>query len=245
MPKKVLQSVTYGEEKIHFSVLENSDLSAKIRIHVYPNQSVEVETPSGETNTSIETAVRKRARWITRQLDEAKKARSYVLPREYISGETHFYLGRRYKLKIARNIDSPSHIKLIGGEIKINVRVNDPAAVKRRLVNWYHERAAKYIGGRLLAISNNTNWIASSPALKIVPMQKQWGSLSPEGVVHINPCLVRAPMDCIDYVLCHELCHFIERNHSNNFYRLLKMRLPDWEQRKAKLDGMAELLLAE
>jgi hypothetical protein len=74
-------------------------------------------------------------------------------------------------------------------------------------------------------------------------MQKQWGSCSPQGHILLNPHLVKAPRECIDYVIIHELCHLKEHNHSPEFYRLLCLQMPDWKQVKAKLDGMAELLL--
>ena len=74
-------------------------------------------------------------------------------------------------------------------------------------------------------------------------MKKQWGSCSPQGVITLNPHLVKAPRDCVDYVLVHELCHLVEHNHSVEFYRLLGGQIPGWESVKAKLDGMAEKLL--
>jgi predicted metal-dependent hydrolase len=74
-------------------------------------------------------------------------------------------------------------------------------------------------------------------------MKKQWGSCSPRGNILLNPHLVKAPRECIDYVILHELCHLKEHNHSPEFYRLLNQLMPDWKQIKAKLDGMAELLL--
>ena len=76
-------------------------------------------------------------------------------------------------------------------------------------------------------------------------MQKQWGSCSPAGVILLNPHLVKAPRDCIDYVISHELCHLREHNHSPRYYRLLAKIIPSWEAMKARLDGMAELLLNE
>ncbi|WP_294053652.1 M48 family metallopeptidase, partial [Thiolapillus sp.] len=55
--------------------------------------------------------------------------------------------------------------------------------------------------------------------------------------------LVKAPCDCIDYVIMHELCHLREHNHSQNFYRLLGLLMPEWQSVKAKLDNMSEILL--
>lgn len=76
-------------------------------------------------------------------------------------------------------------------------------------------------------------------------MKKQWGSCSPKGVLSLNPHLVKASLRCIDYVLLHELCHLQVRNHGQKFYDLLSKHLPEWQAAKARLDGMAELLLNE
>ena len=59
----------------------------------------------------------------------------------------------------------------------------------------------------------------------------------------LNPHLVKAPRDCIDYVIIHEMCHLKEHNHSPQFYQSLSQLMPDWKAVKSRLDGMAELLL--
>jgi hypothetical protein len=84
-----------------------------------------------------------------------------------------------------------------------------------------------------------------TPDWRIVRMQKQWGSCSPAGVILLNPHLVKAPRACVDYVICHELCHLQEHNHSPRYYRLLGQIMPGWEAVKIRLDGMAETLLNE
>lgn len=236
-------SIEYGGEQIYYKIVANPYLQSKIKIHVHPNASVEVEAPKQENLSSIKSAVLKRARWINTQVEQAKRKNEYVLPREYNSGESHFYLGRRHKLRINIENENPTGVKLYRGLININVRVNDKAAIKRRLEDWYFDRANKYIRHRLSLVINEIDWVEDTPPLKLVAMKKQWGSLSPQGIVHINPWLIKAPVDCIDYVLFHELCHLVERNHSKNFYQLLKSKLPDWEHRKTRLDGMAELIL--
>lgn len=245
MNVQVMETVEYGGEKLSFSISRNPNLPEKVRIHVYPNSSVEVEAPEKETLSSIKKAVLKRARWIQTRREEFEHNRQHALPREYVNGETHFYLGRRHKLKIDIDRNEPSVVKLVKGQIYVRTNLDDAAAIRRRLHNWYVQKADSYIRHRLNLIVEETSWIASIPPMKLMTMSKQWGSLSPQGVVHINPALVKAPVDCIDYVLCHELCHFVERNHSRDFYRLLKSRLPDWEHRKSRLDGLAELILAQ
>ena len=237
--------IRYGAERITFEVTTNPALSDRIRIHVHPNCRVEIEAPPDTGTSELKSSVTKRARWISRQLEQARSARAHALPREYVSGETHFYIGRRYKLHVIETKEASGSILLKSGSIKIMLRTADKAAIRRRLREWYHDRANDYFARRIQAVSNGFSWIDEAPEFKLVSMKKQWGSCAPTGMIHLNPWLIRAPSDCIDYVIVHELCHLRERNHSPAYYKLLTKHCPDWEHRKAKLDGMAELILAE
>jgi len=72
-------------------------------------------------------------------------------------------------------------------------------------------------------------------------MHKRWGSCTKEGKIMLNPMLVSAPKDCIDYVIIHELCHIRIHNHSPSFYKLLETVIPDWQTRKDYLNTRIEL----
>ena len=80
--------------------------------------------------------------------------------------------------------------------------------------------------------------ITSLPTIKLRKMEKRWGSCSNDGLILLNPELISAPLDCIDYVIVHELCHLKEYNHNRRFYQLLSMALPNWEECKAKLNKL-------
>ncbi len=96
---------------------------------------------------------------------------------------------------------------------------------------------------RLDRIASELRWVRQLPPLRLRAMRVQWGSCSPGGRLTLNPHLVRAPRECIDYVLLHELCHLKEHNHSARFYRLLDAHMPSWRAVKARLDGLAEVVL--
>ncbi len=235
----------YGDNSIEYRVVLSPTLAEKIKIHVHPNAEIEVEAPVSATEHEIFRAVLRRARWISKQRERALETQSFRLPREYISGETHFYVGRRYQLKVITTKEEPERVNLKGNKIIVVSRSADPVSVRRRLGTWYQQRGEDYFGRRLDAVSSSFAWLSGRPGLKLIPMKKQWGSCSPDGNIHLNPSLIRAPSDCIDYVIAHELCHLREHNHSKRFYELLRHAMPNWEHTKARLDGMAELLLAE
>jgi predicted metal-dependent hydrolase len=98
------------------------------------------------------------------------------------------------------------------------------------------QRAKYFFSKRLEALLEKTLWVTHKPAIRILTMQTQWGSCSPKGNLTLNPLLVRAPRECIDYVILHELCHIAEHNHSERFYRLQNQVMPDWQRHKKLLD---------
>lgn len=238
-------AIVYGDRQIQFDIVPNQVLGTKIRIHVHPNANVEVEAPIDTSQKLIKEAVAKRARWIVTRLAEIEEGRKHVLPREYISGETHFYLGRRYQLKVLVTPHTPSQVQLKAGLLRVSVPHADAATIRRRLNSWYKERAESYFRKRLDELATSIPWIDKTPPIKIVTMRKQWGSCTPSGSINLNPWLIRAPRECIDYVIRHELCHLKEHNHSKAYYKLLDKLDPAWRPVKSRLDGLAELLLTQ
>jgi predicted metal-dependent hydrolase len=242
MPRK---SFRYGDDRIEYEVLFTPAKRNRVAIHVHPDGSVQVDAPGEQDLQTIHRAVLKRARWIKRHVDESRRQRAQAMPRDYRSGESLFYLGRRYQLKVKRQNGREPSVKLMRGQICVEAPSGDPHLIRERLAAWYRSRAADTFERRLREIADRIVWLKRIPVWRIVRMQKQWGSCSPAGVILLNPHLVKAPRVCVDYVICHELCHLEEHNHSPRYYRLLEQVMPEWETVKKRLDGMAELLLNE
>lgn len=235
----------YGADEVICSVTENPRLTSRVRIHVDPNGSVQVEKPPSAGPEEVKAAVHKRARWILRNVKATEDARRHALPRRYVSGEAHFYLGRRFKLIAAEGGRTSSDVRLWRGRIEVTLPVADPAAVRRRLKLWYREKSEAYFARKLPELISQFDGIKRVPSFQLLAMERQWGSCSPAGRMSLNPALIKAPVHCIEYVLVHELCHLIEHNHSKRFYSLLERRCPDWRVRKRELDGLAEQLLVD
>lgn len=237
--------LAYGEESIDCSLRHSDRLERRIRIHVLAGGAVEVEAAASASRDEISRALSRRARWIFAALADGRDVRRFALPRSWRSGETHFYLGRRYKL-VVRTVDrSRSSVKLLGGRLEVILPVADPVAIRRRVGRWYRERAIAYFARKLPELAGRFDWVDATPSFRLVPMKKQWGSCSPEGSLSINPALIRAPAHCVEYVLIHELCHLVEHNHGQRFYGLLERSCPTWREWKAELDSVAEMILAE
>nr|WP_312477587.1 SprT family zinc-dependent metalloprotease [Achromobacter ruhlandii] len=238
-----LYSLAYGDERIRFSVRFLPRTRRRVSIHVMPDGSVQVDAPEFAEIPQIKQAVRVRAGWVWQQLEALRARRHHVLLREYVSGETHFYLGRRHMLKVQVAGQADAGVRLWRGRLEITVAERNAADVRKLLEAWYRRRAQEVFGRILMDMAASMRLLKSLPRYRLLSMRTQWGSCSPKGELLFNPALIKAPRACIEYVVAHELCHLKEKNHSDRFYRLLAAAVPDWQTRKRELDDLAEQLL--
>lgn len=235
------QRIHYGDEIIRFRVRVQADRRVpRVAIHVEPDGRVLVDAPSGATPASVLAAVRKRSGWISRHVEAARERRGGLQAREYVSGESLLYLGRRYRLKVAVEPSAPVHAALRGAYLVVTAAQRSPDLIRDGLDAWYRQRAKEVLAHRLEAVAANLRWVRSVPDMRLRNMTVQWGSCSPAGRITLNPMLVKAPRECIDYVMLHELVHLLHHNHSPAFYRTLDRHMPAWPALKQRLDGMAE-----
>lgn len=236
-------SFIYGDERITFECKPRPLVKGRILIKVHPDCRVVVSAPQDTDDQQVLNAVEKRGRWIYQQLRDFRKQLEYITPRQYISGESHYYLGKQYMLKVIVAPSEAQGVKMLCGKLEVTLRHKSAEKVLQLLTDWYKARAREVFAKRLSAMLEQALWVSDSPPLRILTMQTQWGSCSPNGRVTLNPNLVKAPRECIDYVILHELCHLAEHNHSERFYRLMGQVMPDWEKIKKRLDGMAGMIM--
>jgi len=153
-----------------------------------------------------------------------------------VSGESYRYLGRQYRLKVVEG--EQEGIKQERSFIYVTVTdKNDTQQVQRVLEQWYRNNAHYIFHKRLeLCYPRVERLGIPYPSLAIRAMKTRWGNCSHAGLITLNPKLVQTPVSCIDYVLIHELCHLKEHNHSKHYYQLLDQTLPDWRERRQKLN---------
>ena len=236
-------SFIYGDERITFERKPRPLVNGRILIKVHPDCRVVVSAPQDTDDQQVLNAVEKRGRWIYQQLRDFRKQLEYVTPRQYISGESHYYLGKQHMLKVIVAPSDVQGVKMLRGKLEVTVRHKSAEKVLQLLTDWYKARAREVFARRLTAMLDQALWVSDLPPLRILTMQTQWGSCSPNGKVTLNPNLVKAPRECIDYVILHELCHLAEHNHSERFYRLMGQVMPDWEKTKKRLDGMVGMIM--
>lgn len=226
--------VHFGSERIAFELV--GEERRQLRIDVHPDRRVVVHAPRGKAVDDVKTRVHKRARWILKQLDFFDQFQPLPSARRYVSGETHYYLGRQYRLKIETGPKTDA--KLIGRHLRVTVaNPADTGKIADRVQLWYRQHARHIFACRAAQCHEKLrNEGLPFPEIKLRRMPTRWGSYSRPGTILLNPELVKAPLYCIEYVIMHELCHLKHPNHSRAFHRLLTRCMPDWEQRKNRLD---------
>ncbi len=228
-------AVQSGDETIPFALEMRQ--RRRLSISVHPDRRVTVLAPADCSLADVLARVQKRVAWITRQ--RAYFEQFHPLPHEkrYVSGETHLYLGRQYRLKI--HSATAESVKLTGSYLHVaTAHCPDALQVKRLLDDWYRNHAKGIFHTRLLqCLDAAPSLRMPPPAIIIRRMSGRWGSCTKAGNILLNLDLVKTPLYCIEYVIMHELCHLRIHNHSPGYYRLLSRCMPDWEKRKTRLDS--------
>lgn len=211
---------------------------SRLTIHVHPEMRLQVLAPAGKSKDAVLDRVESKSAWIAKQWRFFQRYQPTQPEPRYISGETHRYLGRQYRLKV-RKADEPS-VKLTGQFFHVlQPDPSDRDATELLVGQWYREHAESTFARRTAICLEQCKSLklTSPPKISIRQMSRRWGSCTKSGNITLNLDLIRVPIHCIDYVIIHELCHLKIHDHSPKFYHTLARILPDWEARKERLES--------
>ncbi|MBN0661179.1 DUF45 domain-containing protein, partial [Pseudomonas aeruginosa] len=134
-------SFHYADELIQGERARGARDVARILIKVDPDCRVRVSAPDGASDEQVLAALKRRGRWIYEQLREFRTQLMHVRPRQYISGESHYYLGKQYVLKVIEAPDEIQQVRLLRGKLEVSVRVRSAEKIRELLYAWYKARA--------------------------------------------------------------------------------------------------------
>ena len=205
-----------------------------LAVEVYPNFTVLVKSPEQAKDFEIKDFIKRKTPWIEKQLNYFKQF-NMLEDKVYESGSSVLYLGRQYQVIIEksplRNI-----IKVLNN--KICILTPSPQKldeINHAFQNWFIKRAETIFNERLNVCMKAFPDL-KMPQLKIRKLNKRWGSYLKKHEIVLNPALIRASKQSIDYVIYHELCHAYYPNHTDEFYNLLSLKMPNWEKIKEKME---------
>lgn len=207
-----------------------------LHLGVYPpNGRVRVAAPHRVSDEAVRLAVIGKLGWIKRQ-QASFKAQARQSDREMVSGESHYYLGRRYRLRVEER-DAPSRV-VLRNRSTLEMQVRSEYSAKKReqvLWRWYRERLRELVPPLL------AKWEAilgvRAVAFGIRKMKTKWGGCSLDARrIWLNLELAKKPMQCLEYIIVHELAHLKERHHGDNFIGILDRHLPHWRHHRKILN---------
>ncbi len=230
-----VREVSFGRVPFRYELLTSD--TANLSITVYPDLRIRATAPEGADPEEVDKRVRRRGDWIVRQMEFFRQFLPHPADRRYVSGETHYYLGRQYRLKVEHRNGTAS-VLLKGGYIHVSTpEKNQPLVIREMLENWYRSRAKALFHEHMQrCLQKTAKYGINDAPMRIQKMNSRWGSFTPSGTIILNLSLIKAPVQCIDYVIIHELCHTKIPSHGPDFEHLLTRCLPDWRKRKARLE---------
>jgi len=236
-------SLSNNNQIINYEVSHRPTVTRRIHLEINKEGDLRVIAPKRMSRRAIHKTLQQRAGHVARFLIKAR-ARQRDLPEYlYTSGEKHLFMGRPYPLEILKCNGKRGTVSLVDECIQLMVPNPTSDSIKNRLENWYRQRAQQYFAERLAVYSQAAPWAKGEPPMRLRRMKRTWGSCSSKGVITLNPHLVKAPAECIDYVIAHEVCHLREHNHGKAFYLLQEQLYPGWREAKALLGDKGHVYL--
>lgn len=200
-----------------------------------PLGKVRVSAPIAMKDDAIRILLATRLLWIKRQ-QEKFKTQERQTPREYVSGESHYYWGKRYRLEVIYN-DKPSGVTLKGKDkIILSVRPNSDRAKREQvMMDWYRKELRGIANGLIEHWQKTINVRVKEWGIK--RMKTRWGTCNQKaGRIWLNLELAKKPEHCLDFIIAHEMTHLLERGHNNRFKAHMDKFIPRWRQYKEELN---------
>lgn len=200
-----------------------------------PMGKVRVTAPEGMKDDAIRTLLATRLPWIKKQ-QEKFKGQARQTERKYISGESHYFFGKRYRLEVVYKDAAP--VITLKGKSKIVLQVRPNSSIEKRsdlMTQWYRNELQP-VADKLMAKWQNKVGVEVKH-WGIMRMKTRWGTCNHKaGRILLNLELAKKPLACLEYVIVHELLHMIEKKHNENFVNMLVKYIPKWRSIKEELN---------
>ncbi len=209
-----------------------------LHLAVYPPEGrVRVAVPLHINDENVRLAVINKLGWIKRQqtrfLTQPRQSK-----REYVTGETHYFRGRKYRLDVV--IDpGPQKVEIKNrGRITMFLHEDTDVSVQHRIMTeWYRQQLKEMIPALVEKWQLKIGTEIDDWQVKI--MRTRWGSCNQSARrIWLNLELAKKPVECLEYVIVHEILHLRERKHNDNFVALMDLYLPKWRLYKAELNKL-------
>jgi len=158
-------------------------------------------------------------------------------PREYLNKESHYFLGKRYQLKVIE-LDAPPLVKVKHNTIELYVRPDTDIRNRQVIMDEWYRQQLKQLAPPAIEKWEKTMGVSINE-FAIKKMKTKWGTCNREAKrIWLNLELAKKPFHCIEYIIVHELAHLLERSHNDNFIAIMDNFLPEWKHLKNELNKL-------
>ncbi len=200
-----------------------------------PTGKVRISAPLSAKDQAIELFAITKIGWIKKQIEKFEN-QPRQSEREYVSGESHYLWGRRYRMEI-KHTKTANNVEIKANKLILTVRENSTQQQREKVMNeWYRAE----IKAKLPALFEKWEEIIGVKAdtVKVKNMLTRWGTCNVKDKrVWINLQLAKKPIECLEYVVVHELVHLLEKNHTSVFVEYMDKFLPNWWVIKDQLNS--------
>lgn len=210
-----------------------------LHLGVYPPMGrVRVAAPLRVSDEAVRLAVISRLPWIKKQKTKfTNQARQTA--REYVSGESHYFQGRRYRLNVIYQSGTPRVEIRNKSSIDLFVREGSEKAQREKvLLTWYRQQLKELIPALILQWAPVIDVQVAEWHVK--QMKTKWGTCNIEAKrIWLNLELAKKSKQCLEYIVVHEMVHLLERHHNDNFIELMNKFMPQWRLHREELNSSA------
>jgi len=228
-----MQQIQLGN--IHIEV-EKKDIK-NIHLSVYPpHGAVRIAAPTRMDLDTIRVFALNKLKWIKKQ-QASFENQDRETPREFLTKESHYYKGERYLLKVVEVNEKPK-ITIKHKTLVLQIRPNTSTQKRKEILDdWYRNEMKQTIPELLKKWEQRIGVQANDFRIKI--MRTKWGSCNIEAKrIWLNLELAKKPIECLEYIIVHELVHLLERNHNTRFVSYMNHYMPQWRHYREELNKL-------
>lgn len=208
----------------------------QVRLKVFPSGEIKLSAPTGTPESWITEYLTSKTPWIEEKMDLFVQTRAVEKEEHFISGSSTRILGRQLTMQVHK----ARRKQIIREDSILHVFTpeTEQQKIDKQVSNWWQKTAKQYfqdVVDRMYPIIEKHGIVR--PTVCVKKMTTLWGSCSRKNQkVNLNYYLYKASVPCVEYVILHELAHFLYPYHNKDFYDFITIHMPDWRDRKKQLD---------
>lgn len=218
----------YKNREIRFNVIYRKRKTMSLEIK--RDGIINVIAPNGLDESFIVDKVKNKSDWIIKKLDEIEVLNNNRYTRSYKSGDIFLYLGNEYILEVLIDKSTiATSVSLENNKLIVRSNSNNKDVIQRALKKWYTDETLGIVKERISYYKIFFEDTVTS--IKIKDQKSRWASCTYKNEILFNLRCSMMPIQIIDYIVVHEMCHMEHRNHSKDFYLAVEKILPDYKER--------------